>query len=938
MTGLIISVGYMFRYSRAVRRMCELIDQTPGGIRAFLARYNCAYSQIDKKEWWDIRFISATVLVGRRAAPWPCCLPGGLTMLRPILMLIVITGLTSTASAEPLGVIYSQDFEKAPLGADVRGLVRDNTWTGNKTGYRVVDTEALGGRALEVTVNTFAQFVLAEPVKVVKGRYYRISGTVASLGAKKFSVILRQGPPPYTAYVSVAENAAEQWKRFDYTIKCGHDAADAGVFVVVNGEGPFWLGELRIEETAEPPARQEVPLAGNMVQNSSFELGWDGWASRDESAYAPGRVPGRATLDEGQAHSGRQSIKLQGYVYLSCPFHPVAIGQQYTVSAWARADFPADVTLCLFGTNYASRTFKLKPGEWTAIEFTHQFAAPVGSAVAQPYASVRVAVSTPPDKGVWVDDISLRAGKSAPYEPRATSELSVGTDRPANLIVAGDKVTLRVRCARHVADGQQPQTAPEVGLEMKDENEQTVRTWPAIRLSTTQPAANGFVCYSAELPGESLAPGFWRLVTRSGRSPQIEGEALINCVPPLPAETPFSWELGTHNCLSPLPLAGVRWSRLHDACIATKWQFLEPTKGNWQWAKADEQVKRHLDGGFRVLGLLDGVPAWRSKDGKPSNRALSYPDHDLADWGNYVQQVVTHFKGRIDHWEVVNEAIFSGQGPGGLSNEQWYVELLKVAYRQAKQANPDCVVIAGGGAGAPVKDNGWWRGAIAAGILAHCDAVSYHGYGYAAEQVLAGPQPLLDYMQWIREQMQKATGRMLPVWDTEVGFSPQTVSLKYWWPQRGPDTPMAAARKAVVCMLAEKAAGVAKTFYYHAFALRLFENGELMMFADINDQLQPAATALAVAMSRVHGLEPAGVEQPAPGTTVLCFRTPKGAPEPRTVWAAWTRTGVQQVTLKAPIRAKVAAIDFLGRPAACRHQEENTIIEAGPLPMYVTAE
>ena len=53
--GLIVSVGYMFRYSRAVQRMEELVEQTPGGLRAFVARYDCAYSQIDKKAWWDIR-------------------------------------------------------------------------------------------------------------------------------------------------------------------------------------------------------------------------------------------------------------------------------------------------------------------------------------------------------------------------------------------------------------------------------------------------------------------------------------------------------------------------------------------------------------------------------------------------------------------------------------------------------------------------------------------------------------------------------------------------------------------------------------------------------------------------------------------------------------------------------------------------------------------
>ena len=49
---LVISVGYMFRYSAAVRKMKEIIAQY-GTPRVFNARYNCAYTQIVKKEWWD---------------------------------------------------------------------------------------------------------------------------------------------------------------------------------------------------------------------------------------------------------------------------------------------------------------------------------------------------------------------------------------------------------------------------------------------------------------------------------------------------------------------------------------------------------------------------------------------------------------------------------------------------------------------------------------------------------------------------------------------------------------------------------------------------------------------------------------------------------------------------------------------------------------------
>jgi len=53
--GLIVSVGYMFRYSRAVDAMREILSETSGGARAVIARYDCAYSEIASKVWWDLR-------------------------------------------------------------------------------------------------------------------------------------------------------------------------------------------------------------------------------------------------------------------------------------------------------------------------------------------------------------------------------------------------------------------------------------------------------------------------------------------------------------------------------------------------------------------------------------------------------------------------------------------------------------------------------------------------------------------------------------------------------------------------------------------------------------------------------------------------------------------------------------------------------------------
>jgi predicted dehydrogenase len=50
--GLVISVGYIFRYSKTIKKMKELIARF-GPPKAFNARYNCAYSTLSKPMWWD---------------------------------------------------------------------------------------------------------------------------------------------------------------------------------------------------------------------------------------------------------------------------------------------------------------------------------------------------------------------------------------------------------------------------------------------------------------------------------------------------------------------------------------------------------------------------------------------------------------------------------------------------------------------------------------------------------------------------------------------------------------------------------------------------------------------------------------------------------------------------------------------------------------------
>jgi predicted dehydrogenase len=52
---IVVSVGYMFRYSRAIETMRTLMAEHGVEPRVFTGRYNCAYSEIAKHAWWDTR-------------------------------------------------------------------------------------------------------------------------------------------------------------------------------------------------------------------------------------------------------------------------------------------------------------------------------------------------------------------------------------------------------------------------------------------------------------------------------------------------------------------------------------------------------------------------------------------------------------------------------------------------------------------------------------------------------------------------------------------------------------------------------------------------------------------------------------------------------------------------------------------------------------------
>ena len=165
------------------------------------------------------------------------------------------------------------------------------------------------------------------------------------------------------------------------------------------------------------------------------------------------------------------------------------------------------------------------------------------------------------------------------------------------------------------------------------------------------------------------------------------------------------------------------------------WGYYEPKKGVYSWAHPDTVVKHALNQGLTVIARLGFVPKWA----RPKDSIFSYldPEH-YDDFGDFVYAFVEHYRGKIRHiiiWNEPNIALEWGYRP---VDPEAYTELLKVAYRRAKEADPEVQVLAGALAptlappGDPwgMNDLEFLRGMYRAGAKDYFDILAVHSYGW----------------------------------------------------------------------------------------------------------------------------------------------------------------------------------------------------------------
>ncbi|MGC9320308.1 MAG: LamG-like jellyroll fold domain-containing protein [Armatimonadota bacterium] len=269
----------------------------------------------------------------------------------------------------------------------------------------------------------------------------------------------------------------------------------------------------------------------------------------------------------------------------------------------------------------------------------------------------------------------------------------------------------------------------------------------------------------------------------------------------------------TRNYIEQAGRYGLKWARCHDMIQSTRWYRVQPAEDDWAF-HGDETITRCVDNGMHVLGVFLGTPRWAARvpeDYPQDARAHNYPPRDPAEYAEYVRRTVEHYRDRIRRWEVWNEPHHGGFWQGSAEE---YVQLLRITYEVAKQADPGCIIIGGGGLSSHARE--WAEQAMEAGLLEHCDWLSYHRYVSASEP----PEAVLEDVEYFRGLLETHGHPRMPLICSEGGVVDTTfldgLDFEELPPQRvrPPMNWRQGAIRLVQASALEMAAGIGQRFYY----------------------------------------------------------------------------------------------------------------------------
>ncbi len=229
--------------------------------------------------------------------------------------------------------------------------------------------------------------------------------------------------------------------------------------------------------------------------------------------------------------------------------------------------------------------------------------------------------------------------------------------------------------------------------------------------------------------------------------------------------------------------AGFRWIRQQfpweDIEIYGKGDYWDHQWNRSAWDKYDRLVALAEAYDLEIIARLDNPPAWSRAVGNAEGWSLGPPD-DFEDYGDFVYAVVSRYRGRIRYYQIWNEPNIYPEWGNQPVDPEAYVRLLQIAYRRAKEADPDCVIIAAGLAQTTepgprnLDDLVYLERMYQAGVQGSFDIMGAMVYGLwtgPLDRRASQDRTNFARAQLVREIMVRHGDADKPLWATEVGWN-----------------------------------------------------------------------------------------------------------------------------------------------------------------------
>jgi len=207
---------------------------------------------------------------------------------------------------------------------------------------------------------------------------------------------------------------------------------------------------------------------------------------------------------------------------------------------------------------------------------------------------------------------------------------------------------------------------------------------------------------------------------------------------PTPSPTPVpkpGYGLQVH-LLAGDPLETMHWAQgLGVGWVKQQvtWHSVEHGPDNFEWAPVDLAVEVCDRLGFKLLLSVVHAPDWTRV-----SELETGPPADYAEFGRFMEQLATRYRGRVVAYELWNEPNLAREWRGDTLDPARFVALVAQGAEGVRAADPDALVISGAPAVTGINDGvvaiddrAFLRGMYEAGVESWVDGIGAHPYGFA---------------------------------------------------------------------------------------------------------------------------------------------------------------------------------------------------------------